>query len=37
VSLQLGVRASFRDASQIRNCLGHYPLPRCRKLWLKRP
>jgi hypothetical protein len=23
VSLQLGVRASFRDASQIRNCLGH--------------
>jgi hypothetical protein len=36
VSLQLGVRASFRDASQIRNCLGHYALPRRRKLWLKR-
>src|ERR1700693_2556292 len=36
VSLQLGVRASFRDTSQIRNCLGHYPLPRRRKLWLKR-
>src|SRR4029077_13960089 len=36
VSLQLGVRTSFRDASQIGNCLGHYPLPRCCKLWLKR-
>ena len=36
VSLQLGVRTSFRHASQIRNCLGHYPLPRRRKLWLKR-